>query len=97
MEEMAGLASIVFPLLVAALDRLWGQPFYCLNYKKESGIIKTRGFQISVPKRNITLATSNNLGPPILTWSCGPHAHVKIGGHIENYITGSVLFYPGVG
>jgi hypothetical protein len=97
MEEMAGPASIVFPLHVAVLERLWGQPFDCLNYEKESGIIKTRGFQISVPKRNITLATSNNLGAPILTWSCGRHDHVKNGGHIENYITGRVFFFPGVG
>jgi hypothetical protein len=80
MEEMADPASVVFPLLVAALDRLRRQPFHCLNYKKESGIIKIRDFQISVLKQSIMLATSNNLGPPILTWACGQHDHVKIGG-----------------
>jgi hypothetical protein len=68
---MAGPSSIVFPLRVAVLERLWGQPFDGLNYEKESGVIKTRGFQISVPKRSITLATSNNLGPPTLIWLCG--------------------------
>jgi hypothetical protein len=69
---MADPSSIVFPLRVAVLERLWGQPFDGLNYEKESGVIKTRGFQISAPKRNIRLATSNNLGPPTLTWLRGP-------------------------
>jgi len=69
---MADPSSIVFPLRVAVLGRLWGQPFDGLSYEKESGVVKTRGFQISIPKRNITLATSNNLDPPNLTWLCGP-------------------------
>jgi len=69
---MADRSSIVFLLSVAVLERLGGQPFEGLNYEKENGVIKTRGFQISVPKRNITLATSNNLGPQTLTWLCGP-------------------------
>ena len=69
---MTGPSSIVFPLHVAVLERLWGQPFDGLNYENESVVIKTRGFQISVPKRNITLDTSNNLGPQTVTWLCGP-------------------------
>ena len=69
---MADPSSIDFPLRVAVLERLWGQPFDGLNYEKESGCLKTHVFQISMPKGNITLATSNNLGPPTLTWLCGP-------------------------
>ena len=69
---MADPSNIVFPLRVAVLERLWVQPFDGLNYEKESGVIKTRGFQISVPKRNIRLATSKNLGPPTLTRLCCP-------------------------
>jgi len=38
---MADPSSIVFPLRVAVLERLWGQPFDGLNYEKESGVIKT--------------------------------------------------------
>jgi hypothetical protein len=75
---MADRSSIVFPLRVAVLEMLWGQPFNGLNYEKESGVVKTKVFQISVPKRNITLATSNNLDPPTLTWLCGPEHRENI-------------------
>jgi hypothetical protein len=46
---------------------------------KRKVALQKRDFQISVPKRNITLATSNNVGPPTLTWSCGPeHAETTL-------------------